>query len=277
MQTDYYDDEVPSGQTNGSRLRVSSSSGGGLRSPNYPVTDIEGAIERIGKVYKSIRIGTQSPEFVAKSMGYKGLSGASRVMISTLRKFGLLEEGGKAGLRVTEQAKAIIMLPPSDPRYEEAVKECAFMPQIFAEMFETYGYDLPDDKPLQFYLVSKKFVPEVAIDVARNFRNTVEYVSRLNPQAESAEANNLTDLNVGLDSTRQSDTEQQAPIPHSNAPFGYETTAELHIPLPGGAKAHIFFEGILTQESVKRLTDYLSYFADDQPSKADIAEKITSN
>lgn len=146
------------------------------RSPNYPALDLADAIERVEMVYEAQGRVETDDESVAVSIGYNSLNGTSRGRISALRKYGLLEPGDE-GLRVSDDALAIIELPPEDPEHAAALERAAFRPALFAELRETYGDDLPDDRRLRHFLIQKNFNPRTADEVIRLYRNTVEFVS----------------------------------------------------------------------------------------------------
>ena len=255
-----------------------------MRSPNYPVTDVLDAIERAKKVYSAIRFGSGAQDIVAAGMGYKGLNGASRTMISALKKFGLIDEV-KDGLRLSEDAKALVMLSSSDVQYIESAKRCALKPAIFAEMFKQYGSSLPSDQPLRYILVKKGFTEEAANEVIRNYKKTIEFVVRLSPGGLDLPEQKTDSKDENIGEGIFTEAEESAPmsqtISRSNSgSIGlrqgspekkitetlYESVAELHLTLPGGCKAHVNFEGNVTKEAVERLRVYLEFFAEDQPS-----------
>ena len=95
------------------------------RSPNYPMVSLDEAIKRVKTIYDLEHTHTTAPKVVAEAMGYGGLNGTSRSMISALKKYGLLEVEGD-GLRVTSDSVDILELPPNDPIAQEARKRAAF-------------------------------------------------------------------------------------------------------------------------------------------------------
>jgi hypothetical protein len=226
------------------------------RSPNYPRLSLEGAIERIEKLYKKERTHKTSREAVAEGLGYTSLNGASLGIISTLRQYGLLEEDDD-GLRVSEDAVALVMLPAGDPERVAALQKVAVAPRLFAELRETYGETLPSDVSLRYALVKKRFTEKAANEVIRAYRDTLELVSE--------EAGEYTDAGV------ENQQEVEPPMEHGTvnrrepAPQVYgggvgvdDTARVMQFQLPGDSTARIELLGDVTQEAIDMLTAILN-------------------
>ena len=80
---------------------------------------------------------------------------------------------------------ALIELPPPDIERAAAMRRAAFRPTLFAELYEKYRNDLPSDKNLRHFLITKGFNPKTTDEVIRVYRDTLQFVSA--QTADSAE------------------------------------------------------------------------------------------
>ncbi len=117
-----------------------------------------------------------SDEDIAEDLGYNTLNGTSRGVLSALKKYGLLQRDGD-GLKVSDDAVALIELPPTDIERAAAMRRAAFRPTLFAELYEKYRNDLPSDKNLRHFLITKGFNPKTTDEVIRVYRDTLQFVS----------------------------------------------------------------------------------------------------
>ena len=117
-----------------------------------------------------------SDEDMAKDLGYNSLNGTSRGILSALKKYGLLQRDGD-GVKVSDDAVALIELPPADTEHAAAVRRVAFRPVLFAELHEKYRTDLPSDKNLRHFLITRGFNPKTTNEVIRIYRDTLTLVS----------------------------------------------------------------------------------------------------
>lgn len=225
------------------------------RSPNYPRIGLRDAIERIEKLYKKERTHTTTREAIAEGLGYTSLNGSSMGLISTLRQYGLLVEESD-GLRVSQSAVALAMLPKSDSERIEALREAAFAPRLFSEFYEEYGDTLPSDVSLRYALVKKGFSEKAANEAIRSYRDTLELVSE--------EAAEYTDADVEDQQKVEPQMEQaivgrQAPAPQFyGGGVGVSVDARvMQFQLPGNSTARIELLGNVTQEGIDMLTTIL--------------------
>lgn len=147
------------------------------RSPNYPQLDFSEALEKARLVYKSAHQHSISDDEIAAALNYMSLNGRSMGVISAIKKYGLLVPAGD-GFKISEDAFNVFELPPESKEHIESLKKMAFTPQIFVELRETYGEQLPSDQILRHYLIKNKFNPNVADEVVKNFRATIELVTQ---------------------------------------------------------------------------------------------------
>lgn len=147
------------------------------RSPNYPAFNLASAAERAETVFDEFGRSRVGDEDVAKALGYNKLHGKSRTVVSALKKYGLLESDGD-GFRISDDALDIINLDSDDPDRARAMHSAALKPTLFAELYETYGDNPPGDSLLRNYLLKRNFNHNVADEVIRVYRDTMDLVSR---------------------------------------------------------------------------------------------------
>lgn len=234
------------------------------RSPNYPRLSLADAIERAGKLYQKESTHKTNKEAVAKGLGYTSLNGASLGLISTLKQYGLLEEEAD-GLRVSQDAVALVMLPEGDSERTAALQRAAFAPRLFSELREEYGDTLPSDVSLRFALIKKGYSEKAANEAIRSYRDTLELVSE-----ETA----------GYDVADEEDQQQEPPMRQPtngprfpdappNDPFAVFNSSPtptqqraapatvLQFQISGNSSARIELAGDVTQEALERLATIL--------------------
>lgn len=226
------------------------------RSPNYPRISLRDAIERVEKLYKKERTHTTTREAIAEGLGYTSLNGASMGLISTLRQYGLLVEEPD-GIRVSQAAVALVMLPKSDPERIEALREVAFAPRLFSEFYEEYGDILPSDVSLRYALIKKGFSEKAANEAIRAYRDTLELVSEEAPEYTVAGVEDQQTVEPPME---QSTVNRQASTPQLyGGGVGIGDAARvMQFQLPGNSTARIELLGDVTQEAIDMLTAILN-------------------
>src|SRR5881409_3213015 len=84
------------------------------RSPRYPNVSLPDAISKAKMIYNKEHMSPLTPQVAAEAMGYSGLNGASLKMISSLKKYSLLEGRGD-DVRLTKDAQTLIIEDSSSP------------------------------------------------------------------------------------------------------------------------------------------------------------------
>ncbi len=157
-----------------------------VRSPNYPAMSLSDAISRIRDVYKAQQTTPEPREVVMKHMGYTSANGRAMKSLSALIKYGLLEDSGDEGLRVSDLAISILYPDPDDPSSkDEAIREAAFAPALFAEIFDRWE-DRPSETSLEAFLIRKGFNANSIGNVTRSFYGTFDLVNELQDSYDSA-------------------------------------------------------------------------------------------
>jgi hypothetical protein len=177
------------------------------RSPNYPRISLRDAIEQVARVYEVEGRQPALDEDIAEILGYNTLNGTSRGVLSALKKYGLLQRDGD-GFKVSDDAVAIIELPPADSEHAAAVRRVAFRPTLFVELHEKYGNDLPNDKHLRHLLITKGFNPKTTNEVICVYRDTLEFVSEEMADYAEVEDENRPEVKPPVPPVQEQTTEE---------------------------------------------------------------------
>lgn len=254
----------------------------GRRSPNYPLLSLEEALPRVGKIYKAENSHKADREVIAKVLGYSSLNGTSLGLIGALNRYGLLE-ADKDGLKVSNDAVDILVLPEEAPERLEALQRCALEPPVFADLYSSYGENLPSDGNIRHYLVTKKnFLQKAADEVIRIYRKNQEFLSAI------SKAYTRTDSTNGQQQSSEAPMRTQATQPNNSNSGPYNGRLSLHSEPVGTSSltgrdsneradlklrigvdtyAIIEFEGIVTQEAIAKLVALLQLQQDEYPTK----------
>ncbi len=155
------------------------------RSPGFPSVGLKEAIDKVTLVYNEDYQNPVSRAVAAGHMGYKGISGTSLTMLSTLLKYNLLEGRGE-NTRVSDLAVTIIAHPPGTPERLEALKEAATEPNLFVELDLRFNGGNASDQAIRSYLLTQKFTPPAAETAVRAYRETKQFIASedtMSPQA----------------------------------------------------------------------------------------------
>lgn len=189
-----------------------------VRSPAYPALSLPDAITRIEAVHKAQQSTPEPRAVVIQHMGYSGTSGRSLKAISALIKYGLLEDTGSDGLRVTERALAIIYPDPENPELKHtALLEAARSPALFGDIFERWD-TRPSETSLQAFLVREGFNSNSFGHVTRAFYETFDLVSNLATPYDSDDQPPVGDDQDGReDSAVEQRLQKKQPTPQQPA------------------------------------------------------------
>lgn len=231
----------------------------GERSPNYPIISLAEALPRIQAVYDKERTHAADADVVARDLGYGSLNGASRGIISALRKFGLLAEEGEQ-VKVSNDALDILLHSRGRPERTSALERAAFTPALFSELRGQFGRSLPSDENMRAYLIKRGFNPNTVTNVIRSYRDTVELVNFETRQGEPEEApsDEATPAVAGVGPITM--------IPHALVPQQAET--ELAFQLTPGCHVRLGFTGEVTREAFDKLRAFLDLSRDIFPTGA---------
>lgn len=237
------------------------------RSPNYPAHGLQDMLGAVDKLYKAERRASVPHLSAAKAIGYTSLSGRARVKISTMRKFGLVEEAG-GRVRVSDLAMRYLF-PTSDSARQDAIEEAAWKPDLFREIASNAE---ASDSTLVNDLVQRGFTFDGAKQAVASFRETMSLVGPSDPSAEEPEVG----YDRVMDSPRSIATSgstgpgllNQRPTRHE----GDRAQADFSWPLPGGVRVELKFAGgPFTKDGLRLLRKYLDVLEEAIPEAADVA------
>jgi hypothetical protein len=157
------------------------------RSPNYPAVGFRTALELATKIWAAEKRHPMNPVLAVKRMGYTGLNGKSIVVLSALRKYGLVEGADKGEVKIAEDAVPLMVLPPGAPERADLIRSFALRPPLFKEILADSGEALPSDENLRARLQTKyKFTEVAAENVVRALRETLSELQELPPSSPSS-------------------------------------------------------------------------------------------
>lgn len=159
------------------------------RSPSYPALDLGTALQRVQVLYEEERRYSAALEVALRHLGYRSVkSGGGQVTLAALRYFGLIEiegSGSQRTVRVSDLAEAILLDRREDSTERRGrIQEAALRPPIHAELWNTYGPDLPSPDNLRFELVRNRgFTESGADDFIQEYRRTLDFAQLSGPAA----------------------------------------------------------------------------------------------
>ena len=148
-----------------------------MRSPSYPGTPLNQAIDMTRKIHNSERTNSVDREVAVMALGYSGLTGRSAKVLSDLLQYGLLEKTGKNEVRVAGRAVEIIH-PESDAAKAEAIADAAFYPELFQRIKERFPDGEPSEGALRSYLIRENFTDAALPSAVRAYVQTREFVQQ---------------------------------------------------------------------------------------------------
>ena len=199
----------------------------GQRSPRYPGIDLQEAVEKVARIFEAEHDSPMSGEVAVGHLGYGSLNGASLMMLSALRKYGLLE-GRAEQTRVSKDAITIIADAEVSDQTErqEALRRALVTNSIFAKLYSRFG-PTASEPNIKSYLLKSGFKPDAAMTAARSYLDSVAFVQQ--------EADDYTPV----EDWTSEDEEQAVPSPSPAQPSRQATQPppqgmqDVQIPLPG--------------------------------------------
>ena len=213
-----------------------------VRSPNYPRFSLPRCIFRLKKYRLRIDCEICDEAEIARRLGFSGVTGASVPVLSSLKKFGLLDVLPD-GFRFSQAAQSVIDLSEEDSQYAGLIEEIAFTPELYQEIRAEFGKQFPDTGEFRDFLLTRGFVPKTVAVVIDIYRETYEAVASVSDDYQS----------VG---TSQSAKKINDPKKHRQT----ETAAqEWLFNLAEGIEVSIKFSGIPEKSAVLKLADFWKY------------------
>ena len=144
------------------------------RSPNYPMMSLEAGIKDIQKINNVAGLKHMTGLEILMVLGYNSLSGASRSRFSALKKFDLVE-GDYDQAKISELGIRILF-PENDESKLKDLRIAALQPELFRQVYEKFGSDLPSEGVLINWLVRElKFNQQKVSKFVESLQSTFEF------------------------------------------------------------------------------------------------------
>jgi hypothetical protein len=151
------------------------------RGRSYPRFSLKKAVEYAHSFYDRESQGFVAPVVAITHFGFKAtgrnnseMSGHASTALSTLKQFALLEErDGKVGLT----AIALDILVPSDELSRaRAIREAAFSPPIYRDIWDNFQGKLPSDEAVKHFLErDRRIHPKALGGLMRDLKASLGY------------------------------------------------------------------------------------------------------
>ncbi|MCE5302800.1 MAG: hypothetical protein LLF97_06780 [Planctomycetaceae bacterium] len=153
------------------------------RSPNYPVIDLGGALEKAEAIHKEFRVHEAPVGIVQERWGFKAHSGFANQYIAALKAYGLLNVTGQGDQRKVSISVDADRILRNAPDKNELLKAAALRPALHNELWDYYKDKggVPPDELLRHYLVWDRPEPkfnEKSVDgFIERFRRTLTFAN----------------------------------------------------------------------------------------------------
>lgn len=255
------------------------------RSPNYPSTSLEDAVNHMRTIYDKDKLAAASAEVLVSHLGYNKLHGTSRRVLSSIRQYGLLDEVSDQRYKVSESAYRLLNADKHSPKETELLKEAALKPIIFRNILEEYEGELPSEKTLSSYLVLEKgFTVDGASSFVKVLQDNVEYANiTISDFTENTGENTSFQEGVNMTGQQKQQTNQGQISPVASAisaaqnlglptPDTKETILNFKISRKSEARI-IFYGEDVTQEAIEQLKKILDAQKDVYPTQKELEDE----
>lgn len=172
-----------------------------VRSPVHPTQSLPEAIEKARRLYDQEHRTPATVEVVAEAWGYEPSSSSVAASIATLKHYGLLDQtrgNGDRRLSISERGFDILIEPEGSNRRDEAIREAALAPEIFSELWSTFG-DRGSDANIRSHLLRKGFNRTAVAPCIRAYRGTILFAGMQESDTIAPEDHNDSE-GIGADS-----------------------------------------------------------------------------
>lgn len=127
------------------------------RSPNYPVVNLQSALEYLDRLhqYSKGRHPVPVVDAINEAWGMKPGSAYGLQVVAALKSFGLIEDKGSLESRQIQISELGAKIRGGHNSREQLIKEVALMPPLHRELWDTFSKDggLPPQATLRQYLL----------------------------------------------------------------------------------------------------------------------------
>lgn len=147
-------------------------------SPRYPSSDLRSCIEKLTLLYRK-EGKAPTPRIVASTaLGFKGMSGASGRLLSSLTQFGMIADAGSGTVKITDLGLALVM-PADNQEFAIKAQESLDRPKIFKVLDTQFG-DSGSAESLAVSLARHHgFNSNAANECAKSYKSSINYVRSL--------------------------------------------------------------------------------------------------
>lgn len=161
------------------------------RSPAFPALDLSSAIQRAEVLYRAERQNAVPIEVAVKHWGYKSPNGRSNLIVSALKKYGLIVDSGTGRARkiqVTDATRRILEHPNAAER-TAMIQKAALLPRIHNEMWKKFGASgMPSDDAWAWELKEDlEFTDSGAVDFIKEYKETIRFAQLGDEELEEPE------------------------------------------------------------------------------------------
>ncbi len=214
-----------------------------MRSPGYPAISLPEAIEKAKVIWEHEKKHPAPLSALETHWGFTVGSGAVSRLVSSLGKYGLLEDegvGDDKSYKLTEAALEIILAPEGSSEKAQRIKEASLAPSIFRELWEHYQGELPSDANLESYLLLKKhFNPGKVKDFIQTFKATLAFASDFVILTTDEGGNNPETTKVQIPAATT--PLPKSPIPMNPTLQALANISELTVPIGDNQAARVPF------------------------------------
>ena len=258
------------------------------RSPSFPVLPIDEAIDKVRQIYRADKRAFTSFQTLVSHLCYTTTKKGGRPAraVSALKQYGLLDERN-GQYRVSELAWKILEMAEGTPEKENLIKEAALSPPMFRKILNLYSGELPSDATIRDHLLFReRFNTDGARDFITVLRRTIELVKPSQADYNTGEESEGEEGQSPIGARPVPQQPITSPSTPSQRPTGMPTPPSPPIgqvlpPADGfqfqisERSVNVLFNGLVTQEAIKKLIKYLEISVDDFPSKKEL-EKAKS-
>lgn len=220
------------------------------RSPNYPGIGLREAIKKTTQLYEAEGQAAVPSAQAFSAWGLKAGTGQANVVLSALRKYGLITYEGKAdsrGVKLTTRALRIVRdKRPESRERDEEIRRAALNSVIYRDLWAE-ARDGASDGTLKQYLKIERGFSDSAVDrLIHQFRDTISY-SGLTESDIMSEV--LEDKGLGEDIELTAEQTGAIPLrerpPGARPPLATPDHRTYRLPLPSQDEAILQVPGIM--------------------------------
>jgi len=244
------------------------------RSPNFPYTNLDRAIELCRILYKSYRKTFIPIDTAIKTVELSPKSSKAKQIMAALSAFNLLETegvGDNRKVKISDLGYSIIIDErPNSHERDKYLRDAALSPNIFRTIYEKFLHNMPSDEVLSHELKMRhNFNPDSVAVFIKVYKQTMDFAKIY----ESGSSGGITPTESQLTDVYDKSGFVPSPPPLRSASCGDKTTIislgnEREIanyPIGRGLKARIIVSGEcqVSLEAIEKLIKLLELNKED--------------